>query len=148
MVVKGIFSDNAPKAIGPYSHAVQVGDFVYMSGQLPVDPVTEQIVSNDIKEQTQQVINNMMSVLAEMNLDLGDVVKTTVFMSDLSLFSQMNEVYGMFFAEPYPARSCVEVAALPKGALVEIEALALDARKYENMTPKDCGSCCAKNNEE
>jgi len=142
MLIKGIFSDNAPKAVGPYSPGIQIGDMVYLSGQIPSVPDTNEIVSNDIKEQTQQVINNMMAVLAEMDLELRHVVKTTVFMKDLSMFADMNEVYALFFEEPYPARSCIEVAKLPKDALVEIEAVAINTLRYESgNSASACGGC-------
>ena len=142
MLIKGIFSDNAPEAVGPYSPAIHVGDLVYLSGQIPIDPSTNQLVSMDIKEQTQQVINNMMSVLSELDLELRHVVKTTVFMKDLSEFTQMNEVYALFFDKPYPARSCIEVSNLPKGALIEIEAVAVNTLRYENAEDNlPCGSC-------
>lgn len=140
MFNRAIHSDLAPRAIGPYSPAMQLGDFVYVSGQLPVDPATNELVSDDIREQTQQAINNMQAVLSAVDLELRHVVKTTVYMKDLAQFEQMNEVYALYFQEPYPARSCVQVAALPKGALVEIEALVIDTLRYERQT-QGCGGC-------
>ncbi|MDD6467198.1 MAG: RidA family protein [Erysipelotrichaceae bacterium] len=140
MFNRAIHSDLAPRAIGPYSPAMQLGDFVYVSGQLPVVPETGELVSDDIREQTQQSINNMQAVLSAVDLELRHVVKTTVYMTDLSQFNEMNEVYGLYFQQPYPARSCVQVAALPKGAKVEIEALVIDTLRYERQT-QGCGGC-------
>ena len=114
-----ITSDNAPKAIGPYSPALQIGDFMYFSGQLPVDSKTNELVEDNIKVQTRQSLGNLKALLNEVGLDTRHIVKTTVFMTDLSEFNDMNEVYALFFDEPYPARSCVQVAALPKGAKIE-----------------------------
>ncbi len=135
-----IHSDLAPKAIGPYSQGIKVGDFVYLSGMLPVNPETGLIESSDIKEQTQQVFNNILAVLSSLGCDLSHVVKTTVYMKDLSMFNDMNEVYAMFFEKPYPARSCVEVARLPKDALVEIECFVIDTVRYEKQS-QGCGGC-------
>ncbi len=128
---QGIHSDHAPKAIGPYSPAVKLGDFVYLSGQLPIDPLTNQLVSGDIYEQTYQVLRNMEAVLQEMNLELRHVVKTTVYVTDLNDFSKFNEIYATVFQDPYPARTTVQVAALPLGAMVEVEALVIDTLAYE-----------------
>ncbi len=135
-----ITSDNAPKAIGPYSPALQIGDFMYFSGQLPVDPKTNELVEDNIKVQTRQSLGNLKALLNEVGLDTRHIVKTTVFMTDLSEFNDMNEVYALFFDEPYPARSCVQVAALPKGAKIEIEALVIDTLKYEKQSG-GCSSC-------
>ncbi|MFV0255816.1 MAG: RidA family protein [Erysipelotrichaceae bacterium] len=147
-----IKSDKAPKAIGPYSPAVKLGDFVYMSGQLPVDPQTGQLVSDDISEQTKQVFKNIEAVLAEMNLETRHIVKTTVFITDMAQFTKVNEVYAEYFDEPYPARSTIQVAALPLEAKVEIECLVIDTLAYEAQAKQhgsgcddcDCGedSCC------
>jgi 2-iminobutanoate/2-iminopropanoate deaminase len=128
---QGIHSNHAPKAIGPYSPAVKLGDFVYLSGQLPIDPLTNQLVSGDIYEQTYQVLRNMEAVLQEMGLELRHVVKTTVYVTDLNDFSKFNEIYATVFQEPYPARTTVQVAALPLGAMVEVEALVIDTLAYE-----------------
>ena len=133
MFTKSITSNNAPKAIGPYSPAVKLGDFVYVSGQLPVDPETNEIVEGGIQEQTYQVLKNVEALLAEMNLEMRHIVKTTVFMTNLSDFSLMNEIYSTYFADPYPARTTVEVKALPKGALIEIEAIVIDTLLYEQQ---------------
>jgi 2-iminobutanoate/2-iminopropanoate deaminase len=111
----------APAAIGPYSQAIQAGNLVYTSGQIPINPATGSFVEGGIKEQTRQSLNNVKAVLKEAGLSMGNVIKTTVFMADMADFADMNEVYAEFFAEPYPARSAVAVKTLPKGALVEIE---------------------------
>ena len=121
---KVISTSKAPAAIGPYSQAVQVGNFLYTSGQIPIDPATGQFAEGGIKEQTRQSLLNVKAILEESGLTLGDVVKTTVFMADMNDFADMNSVYAEFFSEPYPARSAVAVKTLPKGALVEIEVVA------------------------
>lgn len=139
MFTKSITSNNAPKAIGPYSPAVKLGDFVYVSGQLPVDPETNEFVEGGIQEQTYQVLKNMEALLAEMNLEMRHIVKTTVFMTNLSDFGLMNEIYSTYFADPYPARSTVEVKALPKGALIEIEAIVIDTLLYEQQVREQHG---------
>ena len=122
--MKVISTKQAPAAIGPYSQAIQVGNLVYTSGQIPIDPATGAIVEGGIKEQTRQSLTNVKAILESADLTMGNVVKTTVFMSNMNDFPEMNSVYAEFFAEPYPARSAVAVKALPKGALVEIEVVA------------------------
>lgn len=121
---KVISTAKAPSAIGPYSQAIQVGNLVYTSGQIPIDPDTGVFVEGGIKEQTRQSLLNVKAILDEAGLTMGNVVKTTVFMADMSDFAEMNAVYAEFFSEPYPARSAVAVKTLPKGALVEIEVVA------------------------
>ena len=121
---KVINTTKAPAAIGPYSQAIQVGNFVYTSGQIPINPVTGVFVEGGIKEQTRQSLQNVKAILEEAGLTMSNVVKTTVFMADMNDFADMNAVYAEFFAEPYPARSAVAVKTLPKGALVEIEVVA------------------------
>ena len=118
---KVISTKKAPSAIGPYSQAIQVGNLLYTSGQIPIDPATGVFVEGGIKEQTRQSLLNVKAILEEAGLTMGDVVKTTVFMADMNDFAEMNAVYAEFFTEPYPARSAVAVKTLPKGALVEIE---------------------------
>lgn len=113
----------APGAIGPYSQAVQIGDLVYTSGQLGLIPETGQLAEG-VEEQTAQALRNVSAILEAAGTGLSHVVKTTVFLKDMNDFAQVNEVYGSFFVEPYPARSAVEVARLPKDALVEIEVIA------------------------
>ena len=122
--MKVISTKQAPAAIGPYSQAIQVGNLVYTSGQIPIDPATGAFVEGGIKEQTRQSLTNVKAILNEVGLDLNNVVKTTVFMADINDFADMNAVYAEFFTEPYPARSAVAVKTLPKGALVEIEVIA------------------------
>ena len=121
---KVISTQQAPAAIGPYSQAIQVGNLVYTSGQIPIDPSTGSLVEGGIKEQTRQSLLNVKAILEEAGLTMGNVVKTTVFMADMNDFADMNAVYASFFTEPYPARSAVAVKTLPKGALVEIEVIA------------------------
>lgn len=123
-MMKVIHSELAPKAVGPYSQAIVAGGFVFASGQLPIDPATGEFAEGGIKEQTRQSLTNVTHVLAEAGIDLGHVVKTTVFLSDMANFAAMNEVYATFFSEPYPARSAVAVKTLPKNALVEVEVVA------------------------
>ena len=121
---KVIRTTKAPSAIGPYSQAIQVGNIIYTSGQIPIDPATGSFVEGGVKEQTRQSLLNVEAILEEVGLTMGNVVKTTVFMADMNDFADMNAVYAEFFAEPYPARSAVAVKTLPKGALVEIEVVA------------------------
>ena len=122
--MKAISTKKAPAAIGPYSQAIRVGNLVYTSGQIPIDPATSAFVEGGIKEQTRQSLTNVKAILEEAGTSLANVVKTTVFMADMGDFADMNSVYSEFFTEPYPARSAVAVKALPKGALVEIEVVA------------------------
>ena len=121
---KVISTPQAPAAIGPYSQAIQVGNLVFTSGQIPIDPATGQFAEGGIKEQTRQSLTNVKAILEEAGLSLASVVKTTVFLADMADFADMNAVYAEFFAEPFPARSAVAVKTLPKGALVEIEVIA------------------------
>ena len=121
---KVISTKKAPVAIGPYSQAIQVGNLVFTSGQIPIDPSTGAFVEGGIKEQTRQSLANVKAILEEVGLSMSNVVKTTVFMADMNDFADMNSIYAEFFSEPYPARSAVAVKTLPKGALVEIEVIA------------------------
>ncbi|MDY5685520.1 MAG: RidA family protein [Prevotella sp.] len=123
--MKAIHTDQAPKALGPYSQAIEAGGMVFASGQVPIDPATDQFVSGGIKEQTRQSLTNARSILQQAGTDLSHVVKTTVFLADMADFAAMNEVYAEFFSQPYPARSAVAVKQLPKGALVEVECIAV-----------------------
>ena len=123
--MKAVSTTKAPAAIGPYSQAIEANGFVYASGQLPIDPATGQFPEGGIKEQTRQSLTNAHNILVEAGTDLSHVVKTTVYLSDIANFAPMNEVYAEFFTEPYPARSAVAVKDLPKGALVEIEVIAV-----------------------
>jgi 2-iminobutanoate/2-iminopropanoate deaminase len=115
---------NVPKAIGPYSVAVRVNNLLFISGQIPIDPVSGKIIHGDIVIQTRQVLTNIKNILAAEGLDFKNVIKTTIFMTNLDDFSLMNEVYSQFFTSEHPARSTVQVAALPKGANIEIEVIA------------------------
>ncbi|MBO6098610.1 MAG: RidA family protein [Prevotella sp.] len=121
---KVINTNQAPAAIGPYSQAIKVGNLVYTSGQIPINPATGNFVEGGIKEQTRQSLTNIKAILEEAGLSMNNVVKTTVFLADMNDFADMNSVYAEFFSEPYPARSAVAVKTLPKGALVEIEVVA------------------------
>jgi 2-iminobutanoate/2-iminopropanoate deaminase len=116
-------SKSAP-AVGPYNHAVRVGDLLFCAGQIPLDPATSNLVSGDIKAQTQRVLENVKAILDDQNLSFANVIKSTVFLTNLADFAAMNEVYAKYFTSDFPARSTVQVAALPKGASVEIEVIA------------------------
>jgi 2-iminobutanoate/2-iminopropanoate deaminase len=119
-----VLTEKAPAPIGPYSQAVSVGDLVFLSGQIPLDPATGELVDKDIEAATERVLENIRAVLASADLGFGHVVKTTVFMKDLRLFPRMNAIYAKYFPENPPARSTVEAAGLPKGVSVEIEVVA------------------------
>jgi 2-iminobutanoate/2-iminopropanoate deaminase len=123
-----IATANAPKAIGPYSQAIRHNGLVFLSGQIPLHPETGEVVGANVEEQTERVLQNMRGVLESAGLSLADVVKTTVFLKDLSVFAKMNEVYGRYFGSNPPARSTVEVARLPRDVQVEIEAIAVDGK--------------------
>ena len=122
---QAISSPGAPKAIGPYSSALRVDPFLFISGQVPFDPATGAMVGGDIKAQTQRVLENIGALLESGGLSYGNVVRTTVFLADMDDFAAMNEVYRTFFAEPYPARSTVQAARLPRDARIEIDAIAI-----------------------
>ena len=122
--MKVIATDKAPAAIGPYSQAIAVGDMLYTSGQIPLDPVTGTIVGDTVTEQAEQVMKNLKAVLEAAGTSTDNVVKTLCFLTDMGDFAAFNEVYGRYFTEK-PARSCVEVSALPKGALCEVEVVAV-----------------------
>lgn len=124
---KVIETTNAPAAIGPYSQAVQVGNMLFASGQLGIDPATGNFVEGAVKEQTAQAFKNVKAILTEAGLDISDVVKTTVFLADMGDFGAMNEVYASQFEGAFPARSAVAVKTLPKNGLVEIEVIAVKA---------------------
>jgi 2-iminobutanoate/2-iminopropanoate deaminase len=119
-----ISSPGAPKAIGPYSQAVRAGQLLFVSGQVPLDPATGQMVEGDIAVQTRRVFDNLAAVLKAGGRSFADVVRTTVFLADMNDFAAVNEVYGTYFTEPYPARATVQVARLPKDARVEIDVIA------------------------
>ena len=126
MSKKAINTEKAPKAIGPYSQAIQVGNLIYTSGQLPINPTTGAFPEGGIKEQTHQSLCNIQAILEEAGLTMSNVVKTTVFLADMNDFADMNAIYAEFFTPPYPARSAVAVKTLPKNALVEIEVVAAE----------------------
>lgn len=122
--MKAVFTQNAPAAVGPYSQAIDCGDLVFLSGQIPLVPETGLVAEGGVEAQARQMFANIKAVLAEAGLDFTNVVKTTVFMTDLGQFSVLNSIYAEYFKAPYPARSCVEVSALPKGVSVECELIA------------------------
>lgn len=122
---KAICTTSAPAAIGPYSQGIAAGSTAYISGQLPIDPASGEFAGSDIVSQTRQSLKNLQAILEANGMAMTDVVKTTVLLADIAEFARMNQVYAEFFAEPYPARAAFQVAALPKGAKVEIEAIAV-----------------------
>ncbi|HEY9282080.1 MAG TPA: RidA family protein [Pyrinomonadaceae bacterium] len=122
---RSVSTESAPRAIGPYSQAIQFGSFIFSSGQIPLDPGTGQFVEGGIAEQTEQVLKNLSEVLRAAGAGLADVVKTTVYLADMDDFAAMNEVYGRFFPEAPPARSTVQAARLPRDARVEIDVIAV-----------------------
>jgi len=125
MKKKVIQTDKAPRAIGPYSQAIRAGNFLFLSGQIPLDPKTGELVKGDIRQQTKQVLENIKGVLESQGLGMEDVVKATIFLKDIGNFNQVNEVYATYFPSSPPSRSTVEVAKLPRDADIEIEAIAL-----------------------
>ena len=122
--MKALFTPNAPAAVGPYSQAVDCGDLVFLSGQIPLVPATGLLAEGGIEAQARQMFENIKAVLVEAGMDFTNVVKTTVFMTDLGQFATLNGIYAEYFQAPYPARSCVEVTKLPKGVSVECELIA------------------------
>lgn len=122
---KAVHTEQAPAAIGPYSQAIEANGFVYASGQIPIDPATGNFVEGGIEEQARQCLTNASHILEAAGTSMANVVKTTVYLADMKDFTAMNGVYATFFSEPYPARSAVAVKDLPKGALVEVEVLAV-----------------------
>jgi 2-iminobutanoate/2-iminopropanoate deaminase len=125
-VKQAVASANAPKAIGPYSQAIRAGHLVFLSGQIPLDPDTGMVVEGDVAAQTRRVMENLAAVLAAAGLSFAHVVHTTIFLADMNDFSTVNDVYGKYFAEPYPARATVQVARLPRDVRVEIEVIAAE----------------------
>ena len=122
--MKAIVTDNAPKAIGAYSQGVDLGNMIFTSGQLPIDPKTGEMPEN-VKDQAAQSLKNVKAIVEAAGSDMSKVVKVVIFLQNISDFADVNEVYSTFFEEPYPARSCVEVGNVPKGALLEVEAIAV-----------------------
>jgi 2-iminobutanoate/2-iminopropanoate deaminase len=131
---KIISTSDAPAAVGPYSQAVRSGAMVFCAGQIPLDPKTGQIVPGDINEQTKRVLENLSAILRAENLNFSHVVKTTIFLTSMGDFQSVNEIYGTYFRENPPARATVEVSALPKGAKVEIEAIAMASESGGNAS--------------
>jgi 2-iminobutanoate/2-iminopropanoate deaminase len=115
---------NSPPAVGPYNHAVRIGDLLFCAGQIPIDPATGNLITGDIKAQTERVLLNVKAILDDQGLTFANVLKSTVFLTDLNNFAGMNEIYAKFFTENFPARSTIQVAGLPKAATVEIEVIA------------------------
>lgn len=140
MKIKACVETKMIKSKGPYSPALKANDFLYVSAQLPIDPNTDRIVSSNICTQTKQCLENVLSLLKEAGLDMRYVVKTTIYLSDMNHFSGMNKVYETFFEEPFPARSVIEVKALPLKALVQIECVAIDYRCLEVLCNEE--ACC------
>ena len=124
-MIQSVHTENAPAAIGPYSQAVRAGNTVYVSGQIPIDPETGAFAGEDIASQTRQSLTNIRNILKAAGMDMSNVVKTTVLLADIADFAAMNAVYSEFFSEPFPARSAFAVRDVPKGALVEIECIAV-----------------------
>lgn len=124
-MIKVINTDKAPAAIGPYSQGIKTGNLLFISGQIPIDPGTGEIVDGTIKDQTSRVIENLKAILEEAGLTLNNVVKTTIFIKDMNEFGDINEVYASYFTETKPARSCAEVTRLPKDVGIEMEAIAV-----------------------
>jgi 2-iminobutanoate/2-iminopropanoate deaminase len=124
MKKKIISTPKAPAAIGPYSQAIRIGDFLYTSGQISLDPETMKMITGDIEVETERVLKNIEAILKDDGLRINNIIKTTVYLTDLSEFARMNQVYEKFFTDTKPARACVQVAALPKGAKVEIDVVA------------------------
>lgn len=139
MFLQKVESKNAPKPVGAYSPAVKLGDFMYVSGQLGIDPVTNELVEG-IENQTRQVMKNIKALLNEKGLDMHHIVKTTILLDNIDDFSKVNDVYGDYFQDVFPARSAFEVARLPKGGLVEIECFVLDTLAYERQQ-EGCNGC-------
>jgi len=128
---KIVSTTEAPAAVGPYSQAVRIGPMLFTAGQIPLDPKSGQLVSEDVAEQTRRVLDNLTAVLRAESMDFSNIVKTTVFMTNLGDFQTMNEIYASYFKDQPPARSTVQVSALPKGAQVEIEVVAVATKQVE-----------------
>ena len=124
MTKSAVSAPDAPAAVGPYSHAIRTGQLLFISGQVPIDPATGNLIDGDISAQTQRVMNNLDAVLKAGGLSFQHVVRTTIFLADMTDFAAVNAIYGTFFSEPYPARATVQVSRLPKDARVEIDAIA------------------------
>ena len=123
MTKERVYTEKAPKAIGPYSQGIKSNNFLFVSGQIPLDPVTSELVEGSIKDQAIQVISNLRNICLESNSDLNDIVKLTIYLTDLSNFAEVNELMMEYFSEPYPARATVEVSGLPLGVSIEMDAI-------------------------
>lgn len=123
MTKERVYTEKAPKAIGPYSQGIKSNNFLFVSGQIPLDPVTSELVEGSIKDQVIQVISNLRNICLESNSDLNDIVKLTIYLTDLSNFAEVNELMMEYFSEPYPARATVEVSGLPLGVSIEMDAI-------------------------
>ena len=123
MTKERVYTEKAPKAIGPYSQGIKSNNFLFVSGQIPLDPVTSELVEGSIKDQAIQVIGNLRNICLESNSDLNDIVKLTIYLTDLSNFAEVNELMMEYFSEPYPARATVEVSGLPLGVSIEMDAI-------------------------
>ncbi len=128
---KAIYTEKAPKPIGPYSQAIQAGHYLFLSGQIPIDPESGELIKGDIREQTQRVLENIKSILNSQGSEMDDIVKVTIYLKDLRNFSQVNELYATYFSRTPPARSTIQVSDLPKNAEIEIEAIAWVKKKKE-----------------
>ncbi|MCP2519389.1 RidA family protein [Candidatus Aminicenantes bacterium AC-335-A11] len=126
---KEIKTDKAPKAIGPYSQAIEANGFIFVSGQIPIDPATGEIIKGSIEKQTEQVLKNIKAILEEAGSSMENIVKATVYLSNLEDYSKVNEIYGKYIPSPYPARAAFQVARLPKDVGIEIEIIALALKK-------------------
>lgn len=146
MFLEKIESSNAPKPVGAYSPAVKLGDFVYMSGQIGLDPATNELVDG-VENQARQVMENIKALLAERGLQMHHIVKTTVLLSNIDDFASVNEIYASYFTGVYPARSAFEVSRLPKNALVEVECFVVDTLAYEQAAQGGCGDNCDCNDD-
>lgn len=119
-----VSTTKAPKAVGPYSQAINCGDFLFVSGQLPIDPEYGEMIKDSFAKQAEQSMKNIVAILEECDMTVDNLIKTNIYLTDIDRFGEVNEVYGSFFKDYFPARACVQVSKLPKGALVEIEAIA------------------------
>jgi len=136
MEIKVIQTNSAPEPIGPYSQAIQAGNFLFISGQVAINPATGNVDAKDIIDETHQVMHNLKAILSAAQLDFSNVAKTTIFLSDMSLFPTVNEVYGKYFTAHFPARETVAVKGLPKNVNVEISMIAFESPKSDDRSPK------------
>lgn len=140
-MIREIISSKAPAAVGPYSQGVNIGDLVFVSGQIPINPKTGEMIKSDIVKQTKQILENIKGILESANSSMENVLKVTVYMTDLKDYVTMNEIYSKYFKKPYPARAAVQVAALPKGSPIEIECIAYIKRENKEECGQNCACC-------